>query len=287
MSARRALAAAVAALLLLAGGLAAAQTGGVSATAAIGGQPVAASTSADPVLLDPSRPAQLEVVVANTGTEPVTVTRVDLTGKVLGLTFFAYQSTVNLTVAPGETGALRYPLDLSGLEGQATGLVNAQVTVDSDRGQLAQLPAVVDVRGSPASVYGLFGLALVLLTLLAAADTALAVARHQLPANRFRRGLRLLTPGVGVGLVLVFTASATRVWLASPSQWPLAAGVCAAVFFLVGYLSPTPDRGDVDGEDDDSGDDTAGIYRPWGDRFRSYESSFRQLQGHPPGGDTR
>lgn len=266
-------------------------TGSVEVTASIGSQTTMASSSSKPIRLDPAQPAQVALVIVNNTAEPLTLTKVGITGSVVGLTFFAFQSTVLLTVAPGETGALRYPLDLSGLAGQATGLINAEVSLSSADGEFTTLPMVADVRGSIFSVYGLFGLALVLLTLLAVLDTAVAIARHRLPGNRWRRGLRLLTPGVGIGLILVFTLSATRVWLASPDRWLLVAAVFAVFFFAIGYFSPTPERDDEEYDDDldedapedeaDGGEyDTAGIYSNVGpNRFRSYESSFRKL-GH-------
>ena len=44
----------------------------------------------------------------------------------------------------------------------------------------------------------------------------------RLSANRWRRGLRLLTPGIGIGLVLVFSASVARWWV--PRTELMAAG---------------------------------------------------------------
>jgi peptidoglycan/LPS O-acetylase OafA/YrhL len=114
---------------------------------------------------------------------------------------------------------------------------------------------VADVRGSLWSVYGLLGLALLVLTALATVDAAIAIARHKDSQNRWRRGLRLLTPGIGIGLVLAFTASVARWWVPSTRLWLLVAGITAVTFFVLGYFSPTPENEDEDdvpvGPDDD------------------------------------
>ena len=85
------------------------------------------------------------------------------------------------------------------------------------------------------------------------------VARHKDSQNRWRRGLRMLTPGIGIGLVLAFTASVARWWVPSTHVWLLTAGITAATFFVLGYFSPTPDEDDDDVEagPDEDNDDTA------------------------------
>ena len=45
------------------------------------------------------------------------------------------------------------------------------------------------------------------------------------------RGVRLLTPGVGVGLVLLFTATVVRVWVPRTPVWLVIAAGTAAAFF--------------------------------------------------------
>jgi hypothetical protein len=160
---------------------------------------------------------------------------------VLGLTFFSYITSVDFTAAPHATDTLRYRLDLTGLSGQATGLIAGDLILrDSTGAALVTIPTVTDVRGSLMSVYGLFGSALAVLTALALLEAAVALARHRLSENRWRRGLRLLAPGIGLGLVLAFSASAARLWVPVTSQWLLAAGAMAIVFFAIGYFSPTP-----------------------------------------------
>lgn len=156
-----------------------------------------------------------------------------------------------LTVETGATETVTYVLDLTGLDGQATGLINGNVAVIDDSGAtIADLPTVTDVRGSVVSVYGLFGLALAILTVLAIVDVALAIGRGRLPLNRWRRGLRLLTPGIGLGLVLVFTLSVARVWVPTTERWITVAAAFAVGFFILGYLTPTPAEDDEDDDED-------------------------------------
>ena len=50
-------------------------------------------------------------------------------------------------------------------------------------------------------------------------------------ANRFRRGLYFLVPGLGVGLVLVFTLSVTRVFVPSASHWIPLVVISGVIFF--------------------------------------------------------
>ncbi|GAA4485602.1 hypothetical protein GCM10023094_40660 [Rhodococcus olei] len=214
---------------------------GVQMSATINGQDVAGAGQDNPVRLDPNTEARVSITLTNGSAEPLNVAATDLTGHVLGLSFFEYHTSVAVTVAPGATQTIAYALDLSGLDGQATGLINGSLRVLGDGGaDIADLPTVIDVRGSLVSVYGLFGLAIAVLTVLAIVDTALALARHRLPANRWRRGMRFLTPGVGIGLVLVFTLSAVRVWVPTADKWLLVAAGFAIGFFLVGYFTPTP-----------------------------------------------
>lgn len=230
-------------------GGAAAAADPVTVQASVGGQPLAQSSGNHPTRLDPATPTTVSVRVTNGGTSPVSVRTVRLDGRVVGLTFFAYDTAVRLDVAPGKTETLRFPLDLTGLDGQATGLLPGSLKLlDAKRHVLASQTYVADVRGSLWSVYGLFGLALVVLTALSFAGLLFALARHRLPTNRLQRGLRFLATGIGVGLVVTFFLSAVRLFVPQPGGWLLFAVVFALVFFAVGYLAPTPDE---PGEEDD------------------------------------
>ncbi|SEL59162.1 hypothetical protein [Rhodococcus maanshanensis] len=224
----------------------------VGVAASVNGQDVAFVDQDHPVYLDPSGAAQVEIVLMNNSAEVVSVSSVDLSGHVLGLSFFDYHSSMAATVEPGETQTIAYAVDLSGLDGQATGLINGSLTLLDGSGQvIVDIPIVTDVRGSLISVYGLFGLALAMLTVLALLDTVLAIARNRMPQNRWRRGLRFLTPGIGIGLVLVFTLSALRVWVPTTERWLVVAAAFAVGFFFLGYLTPTPLDEDELGEDEE------------------------------------
>ncbi|MVU76168.1 hypothetical protein GPX89_02805 [Nocardia sp. ET3-3] len=219
--------------------------GGVSAQATIDGRAIAGANAGDPVRLDPKKVVLVVVEITNGTSNPVSVRRVDLAGHVLGLNFYSYSTTVELTVAAGKTDKLTYRLDPAGLDGQATGLIGSDLTlIGSDGKALTAAHTVIDVRGSLLSVYGLFGIIIAVLTGLAIADAALTVARHRLSVNRWQRGLRLLAPGVGIGLMIGFTASVARWWVPGTALWLSLAAATAAIFFLAGYLSPTPRQAD-------------------------------------------
>ncbi|MGW2661110.1 hypothetical protein ACWCW7_09105 [Nocardia tengchongensis] len=234
---------AVAALLFTAGPAAAA--GGVSATATLDGRAIGGADAGNPVRLDPKKVSLVVVEVTNKSANSVSIRRVDLAGHVLGLNFYSYSTTVELTVGAGKTEKLTYRLDPAGLDGQATGLIGSDLTLIGQDGKpLAAVHTVVDVRGSLASVYGLFGIIIAVLTGLAITDAALTVARHRLSANRWQRGLRLLAPGIGIGLMIGFTGSVARWWVPGTALWLALAGALATVFFLAGYFSPTPRQSD-------------------------------------------
>ena len=216
----------------------------VSATA--NGHRVNASSADDPVRLRPGEPVDVAVELTNPTGSPVEVRQVELVGRVVGLNFFTYATSVDFTVPAGGSDTFHYRLDLTGLRGQATGLMGGQLIVrGADGDPIAAVPMVTDVRGSVLSVYGLFGIALVVLTMLALVDAAFGIARQRLSANRWQRGLRLLAPGIGVGLVLTFSASVARLWVPEGGRWLLVGGLTAAVFFAIGYFAPVP------GDDDD------------------------------------
>jgi hypothetical protein len=92
---------------------------------------------------------------------------------------------------------------------------------------------------------------------LALIDAAFGIATHRLSANRWQRGLRLLAPGIGVGLVLTFSASVARLWVPDGERWLLIGGLTAAAFFAIGYFAPVPgDEGtDADLDADLDADD--------------------------------
>ena len=224
----------------------------VTMHATVDGHDVAIGARAEPIPLYPDKIVDVTVDVANHGKDPIEIATVQLVGRVLGLTFFSFATGVELTIAPGASGTVHYQLDLTDLRHQATGLIDTELIVrNHSRDTVAVVHMVADVRGSLFSVYGLLGLALLVLTALAILDATLGIARHRESQNRWRRGLRLLTPGIGIGLVLAFSASVARWWVPSTGRWLLISAITALVFFVLGYFSPTPDHDDDDDEDDD------------------------------------
>ena len=213
----------------------------VTLSAKIDDRAVAGSEENRPVRL-PTRRIPVTLDITNGDSSPITVSTVRFAGKVMGLTFFAYEASADIRVAPGATESRRLTLDLASLKGQATGLLPASIAVlDADRKELASQDLVVDVRGSVRSVYGTFGLLLAVLTATALAVALRALAGHRLSPNRWARGLRFLVPGIGLGMVLVIVCSMLRIFAPSLSRWGPIMLLCAGGLFLFGYLSPTPD----------------------------------------------
>ena len=226
----------------------------VELEAEISGQDLARADANRPAELTPDAPVEVHMVVTNSGSDPVVVRSIRLEGSVLGLTFFNFETVVGLELAPGATEERTYPLELVGLEGQATGLIPSELQLlDQDRSVLASQGFTADVRGSVRSVYAVFGLAVALFTALTLAACCVSLARHRLSKNRFRRGLQFMVPGLGLGLTATFTLSALRLVAPGAGLWlPLTLG-CAAALFVVGYLTPAPDD-DLDDDELDSDD---------------------------------
>lgn len=233
---------AVAAVTLASAAAPAGAADDVTVTASVDGTSLGAATEKHPIRLTPRRPAQVSFAVTNSGPTPLEVRRVRLSGRVMGLTFFAYDTSLVLTVPPGGTESRQYALDLTDLDGQATGLVIGALSVQDAPGtELGRVATVFDVRGSIRSVYGVFGLVVAGMTLLSFAVGLIALTRHTLPDNRWKRALRFLVPGIGLGLTIVFTLSALRVFVPRTGRWLPILLICAVVFFALGYLTPSPD----------------------------------------------
>jgi len=225
---------------------------GVSFSAVVNGQPAVTSSDAHPAQLYPSRLAEVRITVSNTGNSTVHIASVRLEGQVLALPLFSYDTAVELAVAPGRTTSLAFPVSMSGVGSQATGLVVATLTLIGPNGEeVASQPLVTDVHGSLHSLFGLFGLAVLALTASSLGLALLAMARHTLSQNRWLRATRFLIPGFGIGLVMTFTLAAFNVFTAGPGHWLPLLVVASAAGFAVGYLTPAPNEEEFDDYDDD------------------------------------
>lgn len=218
----------------------------------VNGQDALTSSDARPAQLYPNRPAQVHVSLTNTGSSPLSVTTVRFAGDVLGLPLFSYDSTVDLSVPAGATRSITFPVSMTGIGSQATGLVVAGVTLLSPTGAtLASQPIVTDVHGQLTSLYGIFGLAVLVLTVSSLVLALVSLARHTLSQNRWQRGVRFMIPGFGVGLVMIFTLAAFGIFSPGPGHWLPLLVVTTCVGLALGYLTPAPDEPEFDDYDDD------------------------------------
>jgi hypothetical protein len=198
-------------------------------------------TEGHTVVVDPAHAVELAITVENGTNSVIHVHSVRLVGTALALTFFDYDTTVLFDVPSQGRVSRTLSLDLSDLDGQAVGLLPASVEVlDPGKAVLASADTVADIGGSLTSVYGVFGIAMLILTILAWATALLAMARRTLPPNRWRRALRFFPAGFGTGVVAVITLSVFRLVAPAPAvEIPVI--VCTAVIGLVlGYLTPQP-----------------------------------------------
>jgi hypothetical protein len=210
----------------------------ISASFTVNGHPVAHSGN---LKLDPAKPANLGITVTNNGSSPVLVNTVALVGKALDITFFDFETETGLTVAPGATVSQQYSLSLAPLNGQGDGLIPASVELlDANRHVLVSEGFTADVQGKITSLFGLFAIEITIFTALLFAGAILALSRGTLHENRFRRGLRFMWPGLGLGLVIVFAFSILRIFAPSASHWLPVVLICTIAGFAVGYLTPNP-----------------------------------------------
>jgi Transposase, Mutator family len=124
---------------------------------------------------------------------------------------------------------------------QAVGLIPAEVALVDSRGRVIDSkPFIADVRGSASSVYGSFGIAVGLITLVLLAGALWRLIRGPMFRNRWRRAIALAAPGLGLGFTLTFTMSVLRWATPVGSLWASFLLFGAAAGFVAGYLSPTP-----------------------------------------------
>jgi len=235
------------------------------------------------LVLDPAKSIRVEVTVHNGTDTDRHVKTVRLSGSALGLTFFAYDTTLPFDVPKKESVTRAFQLDLADLGGQATGLLPTEIEVlDDNRDVLGSVETTGDIVGSMWSVYAVFGLGVLLLTIFSWAGALFALARRRLPANRWQRAMRFLPAGIGTGLVAVISLSVLKLMAPSPAaEIPFILGSAAAAL-LLGYLTPHP--GDADAPrptDHDSNTETET------DDFTGYDGApltERITRPLPPGG---
>ena len=229
----------VAALLVLHAPPAAADPPGLEWSISIDDRDLASVSRNDPLVLGTSDSARVRLDLDNRGPSELLVRSIRIEGRVIGMAFFSYTTRLDIVLPPGERTERRFDVDLSDLSGQATGLLPTSVIMISpDRDTLAKRDFAVDVKGSVASVYGAFGLIMAGITAVVLAGLLLSIWRRQLPVNRWQRAARFLPAGLGIGLVVTFTLSATRLLVPSALWWLPLLLLCGGGAFLVGYLLP-------------------------------------------------
>lgn len=216
---------------------ASAQGGSVVLEATVDGKPVGVGT----LVLDPAEDLKISVTVRNNSDTTVKVKTVKLSGSALALTFFAYDTIVPFEVPAKQSVTRGFQLDVTDLGSQAIGLLPTSVSVLSpERDVVAEVGTTGDVRGSLWSVYGAFGLGVLVLTALSWLGAIIALARRRLPDNRWQRAMRFLPAGIGTGLVMVISLSVLRFIPPSPTaEVPFIVGAAGAAL-LLGYLTPHP-----------------------------------------------
>jgi hypothetical protein len=214
---------------------------GVSFSATLNDRPVDRIDSNNPLTMRPQDELRVSVAIRNDTSAPVEVRSVKVDGRVLNMSFFLYNTRIDRTIEPGETGRANVGIDISDLSEQATGLLPARIQLlDRDRNVLAEHIFPVDVRGSLTSTYGLFGILVAIITLLLLATALIRLAMRQLPENRWFRATRFAVPGIGIGMTLTFTLSALRVLVPGGSSWLAFIVVGGLVGLAVGFFTPGP-----------------------------------------------
>jgi hypothetical protein len=208
-------------------------------SASVDGHDVRSASRNAPLELGASDQARVEINLDNRGTSEIRVRSVRIEGRVIGMAFFSYTTRLDIVLPPGEHTQRRFDIDISDLTHQATGLLPTSVIlIAPDRKSIDDENFAVDVRGSVVSVYGAFGLIMAGITAVVLAGLLVSIWRRQLPRNRWQRGLRFLPAGLGIGLVLTFTLSATRLLVPSALWWLPLLLLCGGGAFLLGYLLP-------------------------------------------------
>ena len=219
----------------------------------VDGQDVSKSSGSNPVSIDGQVP--LEVTIDNTSDKPITVSSVRLLGRSIGATVFSSEIAIGAQLDPGETQTRSIQLDLRGITDQANGLFEGSVQLlDPDRNVIASHDAVWDVKGSMTSLFGLFAIMLLVVTVILTAFSFRDLATGRLSKNRWWRGIRFAFVGLAIGATILVWLSVLR--LVAPRAviaYPLLL-VLGIAGFVLGSLSPDPSRG-IEDEDEDEDDE--------------------------------
>jgi hypothetical protein len=225
----------------------------VSFVMIIDGQDVSESSGSDPIEVDGEVP--LEVTIENISDEPVTVQAIRLLGRSLGATVFSSEIAIGAELDPDESETRSIELDLRGVTDQANGLFEGEVQMlDPDRNVMAAQDVVWDVKGSMTSLFGLFAIMLLVVTVIFTAFSFRDLATGRLSRNRWWRGVRFAFVGLAIGATILVWLSVLR--LVAPTAvvaYPLLL-VLGIAGFVLGSFSPDPTRG-LDDEDDDEDDE--------------------------------
>ena len=219
----------------------------------IDGNDVSQSSGSSPVAIDGQVP--LEIDITNAGSDPVTVSAVRLVGRSIGATVFSSEIAIGAQLDAGESQTRTIQLDLRGITDQANGLFEGEVQLlDPDRNVIASEDAVWDVKGSMTSLFGLFAIMLLVVTVILTAFSFRDLATGRLSKNRWWRGVRFAFVGLAIGATILVWLSVLR--LVAPRAviaYPLLL-VLGIAGFVLGSLSPDPSRG-IEDEDDDEEDE--------------------------------
>jgi len=227
--------------------------GNVTFVVKIDGEDVSKSSGSNPVAIDGEVP--LEVTIDNGTGNAVTVNAVRLLGRSVGATVFSSEIAIGAQLDPGETQTRTIQLDLRGITDQANGLFEGEVQLlDPDRNVIASEDAVWDVRGSMTSLFGLFAIMLLVVTIILTAFSFRDLATGRLSKNRWWRGVRFAFVGLAIGATVLVWLSVLR--LVAPRAviaYPLLL-VLGIAGFVLGSLSPDPSHG-IEDEDEDEDED--------------------------------
>ena len=233
----------------------------------IDGEDVSASSGSNPVSIDGQVP--LEVTITNGGSDPVTVSAVRLVGRSIGATVFSSEIAIGAQLDPGEEQTRTIQLDLRGITDQANGLFEGSVQLlDPDRNVIASEDAVWDVKGSMTSLFGLFAIMLLVVTIILTAFSFRDLATGRLSKNRWWRGVRFAFVGLSIGATILVWMSVLRLVAPAPSS-PTPCSSCSAspascwARFLLIRAAGIEDEDD-DEEDDEYDRTTARIEVPAG-----------------------